>query len=174
MPKVEKAKSSTSTKASTKVEAKSAETVKVKVNQRLVEAIRASDGLMKEATTALVRIGEICVNEQITRAEAVESFMEAREVTKATAESQYSRMKKLWDNPEILEKLKSGEMNLKMAREATTKKQDAPNKAKQEANLEKRWSTQLAALLATAKEAGYDLNALITAIKASAKKEGIR
>lgn len=160
--------------ASSNAKAGAKDTAKTVANPRLVEAIRSSDALKEQYKSSLVRLAEIYQNENCTRAEMVSSLIEARSCSKATAESQFSRMVKLLKNPDIFEQLKSGAIDLKVARQATKKKQAAPNKDKQRAAVEKRFATSLGKMLEAAKEGGYDLASILSSVRAAAKDEGIK
>lgn len=159
--------SSSSTKASSK------ETAKVSSNPRLVAALRSSDEAKMVFKTSLITIATIVQEEQLTRAEVVASLMEARSIEKTSADSEYSRMKGLLNNPEILEQFKNGEITLKAARSATVKKQKNPNPEKKKENIQKRFSGALTSLCNAAKEGGMDKASVLIAVKQHCKKTGI-
>lgn len=152
---------------------KTAEKTQVASNPRLVAALKASDQAKMAFTGTLVAIATVTQEEQLTRAEVVASLMEARAVTKETAESQYSRMKKLLTDPELLEQLKNGEIDLKTARQNTTTKQKNPSAAKKKENIEKRFNKALATLIEAAKDGGMDKASLVNSVKSACKKAGI-
>lgn len=154
--------------------AKTAEKPPVVANTKLVEALRTFDRSKDETKSYLIDVATIVQEEQLTRAEVVASMIEARGVSKATAESQYSRMKKIFTDGETLEALRSGEIDLKTAREKSVKKQENPSATKKEENLEKRYAGALTKLLEAVKEMGTDLASFLASVKASAKKAGIR
>lgn len=159
--------SSSSTKASSK------ETAKVSSNPRLVAALRSSDEAKMVFKTSLITIATIVQEEQLTRAEVVASLMEARSIEKTSADSEYSRMKGLLNNPEIMEQLKSGEIDLKTARMATKKTQKNPNTEKKKENIQKRFSGAITSLTNAAKEGGMDKASVLIAVKQACKKAGI-
>ena len=154
--------------------AKAAEKPPVVANTKLVEALRTFDRSKDETKSYLIDVATIVQEEQLTRAEVVASMIEARGVSKGTAESQYSRMKKIFTDGETLEALRSGEIDLKTAREKSVKKQENPSAAKKEENCEKRYTASLGKLLECVKEMGTDLASFLASVKASAKKAGIR
>lgn len=168
--KKNKLKKNTS-KASAKATAKAAS--KVTAHPRLVAAIRSSDNAMAQASSLLVTVAEIVQQEDLTRPEVVASIMEARGVEKSTAESQYSRMKRLLTDGEVLNDLRAGKISLKMAREGTVKKQTAPNAEKKKQNAEKKFTKAVSALVETSKEIGLDFTSVIKAVKAALKKGGV-
>lgn len=149
-------------------------TSKVISNPRLVSAIQGFDAARAQAKTFLVDVATIVQEEQCTKAEVVASLVEARGCTEKTAKEQYSRMKKILSDPEALEALRNGEVDLKTAREQTTKKQKNPSQEKAKQNAEKRFSTSLSGLINAAKEQGTDLATLLNTVKAAAKKNGIK
>lgn len=161
---------SAGTKASSKTKAAS----KVVANARLVAAIRAADNGMKQAQSLLVTMAEIAQNEDLTRPEVVASIMEARGVEKSTAESQYSRMKKLLTDPATLEALRSGEISLKAAREATKKQQKAPDAKKKKENAEKKIVKAVSSIVTLAKETAMDRASLVKMFVSALKKGGIK
>lgn len=163
-----------SKKAAVSVKAKTEATSAVSANPRLVAAIRGFDEAKATAQTLLVEIGTIAQQESLTKNEVVASLMAARGVEKNTAESQYSRMKKIFSDPEVLEKLKNGEMDLKEAREKTTKKQENPSESKKQENANKRLAKGIAMVLGAAKELGTDIASIINTFKAAGKKAGLK
>lgn len=161
-------------KAAASAGAKTAEKPPVVANAELVKALRTFDRSKDETKSYLIDVASIVQEKQLTRAEVVASMIEARGVSKATAESQYSRMKKIFTDSDTLEALRSGEIDLKTAREASVKKQENPSATKKEENLEKRYAGALTKLLEAVKEMGTDLASFLASVKASAKKAGIR
>lgn len=166
-PDKKKLKKSAGAKAAAKAASK------VTAHPRLVAAIRSSDNAMEQAKSLLVTVAEIVQQEDLTRPEVVASIMEARSVEKSTAESQYSRMKRLLTDPETLTALKEGKITLKAAREGTTKKQAAPNEKKKKENAEKKFAKAVSSLVETSKEIGMDFTSVIKAVKAALKKGGV-
>lgn len=147
---------------------------KVTANARLVAAIRAADDGMAKAKSLLVTMARIAQDEDLTRPEIVASLMEARGIEKSTAESQFSRMKKLMTDAETLKGLEEGTITLRAAREATTKKQSAPSPEKKKQQAEKKFARSISAIVETAKETGMDFASVIKAIKSALKKAGVK
>lgn len=168
-----KDKTKASKKSGAKASAATKEAVAVASNPRLVAAIRSSDEAKLAYKSSLIAVCTIVQEEQLTKAEVVASLMEGRGIEKVTAESQFSRMKGLLLNPEVLEDLKNGIIDLKTARTQTTKKQANPSAEKKKQNLEKRINTNLTALMAAFKEGGMDKASIILTVKAAIKKAGI-
>lgn len=126
---------------------------------------------------------ETVLTEKISRADVVATLMKARKVTYETAQSQYSRMKNIWSNPDILAQLKAGEITLKVAREATTKKQADPAGANATApaggktsneTKEARFERAKKAHVASVKECGFDLKSSMLSFEADLKAAGIK
>lgn len=163
-------------KAKSKAKAKAKETSleNVVANARLVEAIQGWERSKLEAKTYLIQMAEICQSEQLSRPEIIASLMEAKGIEKASAESQYSRMRKILEDNETLEALRSGEIDLKTARERTTKKQAKPSAKKKEENLEKRYQKWVTTGIEIVKEMGSDIQSVLHSLKVSFKKAGIK
>lgn len=166
-----KLKKNKSKGASAKSNAKVAS--KVTSNPRLVAAIKASDNAMKEAQSLLVTVAEIVQAEDLTRSEVVASIMEARGVEKSTADTQYSRMKKLLNDPETLQELKDGNITLKAAREKTKGTQKAPSASKKKENAEKKFTKAVSTIVEAALESGMDKATVLNVIKTALKKGGV-
>lgn len=167
------AKNKKPAKVEAKAKSKAKEAVKVVANERLVEAIRSSNEAMEEARTKLIGVATVIEEEQCTRAEVVASYMEANGVEKVTAESQASRVMKLVKDPDTLEALRSGAIDLKTARAATTKKQKNPSATKKAENAEKRYNRAITQLVESAKDMGADLQSVMLSVKAALKKAGL-
>lgn len=167
----------TDAKAQTKPEAK--------VHTKLESLIKTYDETMEKAESYYVEIAELVQTEKISRADVVATLMRARGITFETAQSQYSRMKGIWQNPEVLAQLKSGEITLRMAREKTTKKQ-AGTVAKDAAaagsakgtsateTKEARYERCRKALVASAKECGFDKKSVLLSIESDLTAAGIK
>lgn len=159
------------------VETKPKKAVKpeAKVHVGLLECIKQYDTHVAEAETYYIEMIEIIQTEQISRADVVATMMKARGISFETAQSQYSRMKGIFSNKEVLEKLKNGEITLKVAREATTKKQANPTKDKavDPAKKEERFEKAVNSVVASAKECGFDRKSVLTSIEAALKAAGI-
>lgn len=161
-------------KASASAASKVSEPSKVVANARLVAAIKGHTEALGQAKSYLVTMAEIIQNEQLTKAEVIASIMEARGIDKKTAGEQYSRSKKIFTDPDTLEQLKAGEIDLKTARQATAKKQENPSAAKKQANAEKNMAKAITTIVNIAKESGTDIATLLATVKAAAKKAGLK
>lgn len=148
--------------------------VPVVANARLVEALRSYDTSRFQTKSYLVEVATIVQEEQLTRAEVVASLIAARGIEKSTAESQYSRMKGLLTDPEILQQIKDGDIDLKTAREATKREQQNKNPEQVRINAEKVLAKAISTVVVKAKELGIDRLTLITTIKTTAKKAGLK
>lgn len=154
-----------------------------KPHPKLLAAISNYDQHIQEAETYYVEMIELVLTEKINRADVVATLMKARKITFETAQSQYSRMKKMWENPEILKQLKNGEITLKVAREATTKKQAAPAGSgdgsagasnKTQETKEARYERVRKAHVAAVKECGFDLKSAMLSFEADLKAAGVK
>lgn len=174
MAKKEKSKSGKSGKSSSAASAKSEATSHVVANTRLVAAIKLLEESKKQTQTYLVEVATIVQEEQLTRAEVVASLMEAKGIEKSSAESQYSRMKKLLNDPDLLEELKEGDIDLKTAREKSTTKQKNPSAKKKAESIEKRFAKALTTIVQCAKEGGMDRETVMNTVKTALKKNGIK
>ena len=143
-------------------------------NPKVVAAIRADDAARTEAASKLATLLQVVQDTECTRAELVASYIEAKNCTPATAQSQASRIMGLLKDPEVSQKLISGEITLKTAREATKKQQANPNEAKKKENTQKRLNTALTGTITAAKELGIDRASLLSLVKEAAKKAGIK
>lgn len=174
------AKNSKTTKpeSNTKAEAKAKEAkaaAAAVANPKVVAAIRAEDEARSNAASKLAHLLQVVQDTEVTRPELVASYLEAKpNCSPATAQSQASRIMGLLKDPEVASKLISGEITLKTAREATTKKQENPNEAKAKENKQKRLATALAQVVAAAKELGIDRTSLKAMLTEAAKKAGIK
>lgn len=158
------------------VEPKKVVKPEAKVNEVLLECIKQYDTHVAEAETYYIEMIEIIQKNQISRGDVVVTLMKARGISFETAQTQYSRMKGIFNNKEVLEKLKNGEITLKVARENTTKKQTHPAKGKLEvdpAKKEERFQKAVQGLVASAKECGFDAKSVITSLTAELKAAGI-
>lgn len=160
-------------KASADAESKTKAAAAAVAHPKVVAAIRANDTANSAATTSLAALLDVVAETEITRPELVASYMEARNVTKATADSQASRIMALLRSPETADKLRSGEITLKTAREATKKTQANPSPEKAAENAQKKLTSSLTGLINAAKETGMDRDTLVNLVKQAAKKEGI-
>lgn len=153
---------------------KSSATQNVVAHPRLVAAMKTYQTSLDQSQSYLVTIAEIVQNEQLTRAEVVASIMEARGVEKSTAESQYSRMVNILTKPEVLEELRSGDIDLKTARTKGVKKQENPSQKKKDENREKKFTQSVTKIVECAKEGGMDIQTVMNTIKSALKKAGVK
>lgn len=158
-----------------------------KVHPVLASLIQSYDTTVEKAESYYIEIIETIQKEKISRADVVATLMKARGITFETAQSQYSRMKGVWQNPEVLAQLKSGEITLKVAREKTSKKQtnpassavstgtpgEATKKSEQESK-EMRYDRCRKAHVAAVKECGFDLKSALMSFEADLKAAGIK
>jgi hypothetical protein len=168
---MKKLKSSKLNKKSAKSTSKTV--VKVQANARLVAALKKQRTAMEESKSYLVEAAEIAQNEDLTRQEVVASIMAARGIEKSSAESQYTRLKKIFTDPDALEALKNGEVDLKTAVQKTSEKREPSAKTK-EKNAEKAAQTALGTLFKKAKEVGWTKRHLIRMIETGCKANGIK
>jgi hypothetical protein len=131
------------------------------------------DETVAQAETYFIELVEFIQTKQLDRATVVASMMRARGITFETAQSQYSRMKKIFNNETVLEELKAGKITLKVARERTTDKQQNPASAAPEAK-EARYTNTLKAFVAAAKESGFTLREILLGVEAELKSASIK
>lgn len=157
-----------------------------KVHEKLLTAISGYDQHVAEAESYYIQMIELVLTEKISRADVVATLMRARSITFETAQSQYSRMKGIWSNPDILAKLKSGEITLKIAREMTTKKQagagtdanaaggDKPGSKTSTETKEARYERARKAHVAAVKENGFDKKSAMLSFDADLSAAGVK
>ena len=173
-------KPQTDAKAKTQPEAK--------VHTGLLTLIKGYDDTVAKAESYYIEITELIQSEKLSRADVVATLMKARGITYESAQSQYSRMKQIWQNPEVLAKLKSGEITLKMARESTKKTQagtadaaatpatgagSAATSSEKETK-EARYDRARKAHVAAVKECGFDLRSALMSFEADLKGAGVK
>ena len=158
-----------------------------KVHPALETKIKAYDSACQQAETYYIEIVEIIQSEKISRADVVQTLMRARGITFETAQSQYSRMKNIWQNETVLQELKQGIITLAVARQRTTKPQAGTEAAKAAAGTGKtggdatktaetkelRYERTLKAFIASCKECGFDKKSVLTSVDANLKAAGI-
>lgn len=160
-------------KAKTKTEAKAKPVAKSEANAKLVAAIQKADQAMNIAKSALATVATLVQQLQLNKSEVIASYMVARGCTESTAVTQYSRIAGLLKNPKVLADLREGNIDLKVAMQKITTRQQNPNEEQKKARLEKKFNSTIAALMKICKEGGYDRESLLLSIKAAAKKEGL-
>lgn len=145
----------------------------VVANAKLVEAIKGFDIARSQTKSYLIEMAEVIQNEQCTKAEVVASIMEARGVEKSTAESQYSRHRKLFTDPDTLERAKSGDIEVSTLREPANKQKN-PSQKKLAENREKKFATAVKQIVTCAKEGGTDRATVINTITRALKDAGVK
>lgn len=143
------------------------------VHEGLVKIITNYDEHVEQAETYYVEMIEFIQGKQLSRADVVATLMRARGIGYETAQTQYSKMKGILNNKEILAELKAGKITLRVARERTTKKQENPKSSKPEAK-EAKYSNALKGLAAAAKECGFDFDSVMLSVKAELHSVGIK
>ena len=142
-------------------------------NPQLVSIIEKYDVKVNEAESFFVEMVEFIQTNQLDRNTVVASLMIARGVTFETAQSQYSRMKKILNDETVLAELKEGKITLKVARERTTQPQKNPKSSAPEAK-EAKYNNSLKAFVAAAKESGFTLREIMIGVEADLKSAGIK
>ena len=147
--------------------------VEAVANVELVSLFEKYDLTIGQAESFFIELVEFIQSNQLDRATVIASMMRARKITFESAQSQYSRMKALLNNEEVLQELRDGKITLKVAREKTVKKQENPKSAKPEAK-EKKFSDAMKAFVAAAKEGGYAIKEILLSVEAELKSAGIK
>lgn len=156
-----------------------------KVHTNLLEKIKLYDESVAKAESYYVEIIEIIQTEKVSRADVVATLMKGRGISFETAQSQYSRMKNIWQSPEVLQQLKDGEITLKIAREKTTKKQagteakaagtaQTPGSGGEKETKEARYDRVRKAFVAAVKECGFDIKSTLLGLEADLKAAGVK
>lgn len=142
-------------------------------NEELVGLFESYDEKVQEAEEIFVQLVELIQEKQLDRATVVASMMQARGINYESAQSQYSRMKKIFNNEEVLQELKDGKITLKVARERTKDTQKNPKSSKPEAK-EQKYTSTLKAFVAAAKESGLARREIMVGVEAELKSAGIK
>lgn len=142
-------------------------------NEELVGLFESYDEKVAEAESIFVELVELIQEKQLDRATVVASMMQARGINYESAQSQYSRMKKIFNNEEVLQELKDGKITLKVARERTKDTQKNPKSSKPEAK-EQKYTSTLKAFVAAAKESGLARREIMVGVEAELKSAGIK
>lgn len=156
-----------------------------KIHDKLLVAVQGYDQHIQEAESYYVQMIELVLTEKISRADVVATLMRARGITFETAQSQYSRMKKMWEKPEILDQLKKGEITLKVAREATKSTQtgakaggqgdgSAGTGSKTQETKEARYDRVRKAHVAAVKECGFEKKSAMLSFEADLNAAGVK
>jgi len=149
--------------------------VEPKPNEQLVSIFVKYDEVVEQAESYFIELVEFIQKNQLPRDTVVASMMRARKITYETAQSQYSRMKKIFNNEEVLAELKEGKITLKVARERTTDKQENPKSATANPqNKEQKYNSCLKAFVAAAKEGGFSLREILLGVEAELKSASIK
>lgn len=157
-----------------KADAKETKKVQVTANPRLVQALQNYDEARSQAKSYLVEVATIVQQEKLTKEEVIVSMVEARGIDRKTAGEQYSRIRKLLNDPATLEELRTGIIDLATARERTKSKQKNPSTEKKLANAQKNIVRAITTIINAAKESGTDLMSILSTFKAAAKKAGLK
>lgn len=160
-------------KPGTKTKVKVGSQAEAAPNVELVALFEAYDENVKAAEKKFIELVEFIQENDLDRATVIASMMIARGINFESAQSQYSRMKKMYNNPEVLEELKSGKISLKVAREKTKKAQTNPASAKPEAK-EQKFSSTLKAFVAACKESGFSRKEIMVTFEAELKAAQIK
>lgn len=157
--------------AKTKVGAKPKE--EVEANEELSTLISEYDENVDKAEKSFIAMVEYIQENELDRATVVATMMLARSWTFEQAQKAYGKMKKIFNNQEVLDDLKAGKITLKVAREktATPKKDKVPPTAEKK---EQKFNNSLKSFVAVCKETGYSLEELLTTIKAELKSAQIK
>lgn len=158
-------------KPGTKVKVKP--NAQAEANEELVALFESYDEGVRQAEARFLELIEFIQEKQMDKATVIASMMRARGIDFSTAQTQYSRMKKIFNNEEVLEELKQGKISLKVAREKTKTPQKNPKSAKPEAK-EQRFTTTMKAFVAAAKESGFARKEIMVSVEAELKSAGIK
>lgn len=157
--------------AKTKVKTVSKEDAKP--NEELVALFESYDEHVAKAEGKFVELVELIHEKQLDRNTVVVSMMVARGINYETAQTQYSRYKKIFNNEEVLQELKEGKITMKIARERTKDKQKNPKSSKPAAK-EARYTNTLKAFVAAAKESGLARREIMVGVEAELKAAQIK
>lgn len=157
--------------AKTKVSAKSA--AQAEPNEELVSLFESYDEHVAAAEQTFIELVELIQEKQLDRATVIASMMQARGINYESAQTAYSRMKKIFNNEEVLQDLKEGKINLKVAREKTKSTQKNPKSSKPEAR-EAKYTSTLKSFVAAAKESGFARKEIMVGVEAELKSAGIK
>lgn len=145
------------------------------VNVALRTAFQNYDAAMAEAERFYVEIIEIIQGSNISKPDVIATIMDARKIAYETAANHFTKMKNIWTSPEIYQKLKNNEITLKMAQQATTKKSATKKNATSDTKetKEARYEKARKALVAAAKECGFDRKGVLLSVEADLKAAGV-
>lgn len=160
-------------KPGAKAKAKVTSKEDAKPNEELVGLFESYDEAVAKAESVFVELVELIQDKQLDRNTVVVSMMQARGINYETAQTQYSRMKKIFNNEEVLEELKAGKITMKIARERTKETQKNPKSSKPAAK-EARYTNTLKAFIAAAKESGLARREILVGVEAELKAAQIK
>ena len=152
---------------------KTKEKVEPTANETLVGLIETYDESVEVAEKSFIEMVEHIQDKQLDRATVIASMMRARGIAFEAAQTQYSKMKKIFNNEEVLAELKAGKITLKVAHQKTTKKQANPAAAKPEAK-EANFTNKLKSFVLAAKESGFSRAEILVTVTAELKAAEIK
>ena len=155
------------TKVSAKAKAEAAP------NIECVALFEAYDEAVSTAEKTFIELIELIQEKQLDRATVIASMMKARGISYESAQTEYSKMKKIFNNEEVLEELKAGKITMKVARAKTKTTQKNPKAAKPEAK-EQKYQSTLKAFVAAAKESGFTRREIMVGVEAELKSAEIK
>lgn len=160
-------------KPGAKAKAKASTAENAKPNEELVALFEGYDEHVAKAEAKFVELVELIHEKQLDRNTVVASMMVARGINYESAQSQYSRYKKIFNNEEVLQELKEGKITMRIARERTKEKQKNPKSSKPEAK-EARYTNTLKHFVAAAKESGLGRREIMIGVEAELRSAGIK
>ena len=155
------------------VQTKTKVKVEATVNSTLVTYFQTYYENVAKSESSLITLAEYVQKNSLDRATVVISLMKARNITYETAAQQYSKLKRILNNEEVLKGLKDGKLTMKEAQSAVTTKQKNPASASQESK-EAKYNNTLKAFATAAKETGHNLKEIMVGVEAELKSAGIK
>lgn len=144
-----------------------------KPNPEVVELISTFDSDVKKAEESFIALVAFIQENEVDRATVIASMMQARGISYESAQKEYGKMKKIFNNETVLEELKSGAISLKVAKEKVKTPQKNPASAKPEAK-EAKFTNTLKNFVAAAKESGFARKEIMVTVEAELKTAGIK
>lgn len=142
-------------------------------NTECVALFEAYDEAVATAEKTFIELVELIQEKQLDRATVIASMMKARGLSYESAQTEYSKMKKIFNNEEVLEELKAGKITMKVARAKTKSTQKNPKAAKPEAK-EQKFNSTLKSFVSACKESGFTRREILTTIEAELKSAEIK
>lgn len=140
----------------------------------LIVAIEEYDSAVSVAEEKFIALVEYIQENQVDKASVIGSLMKARGITYESAQTEFSKMKKIFNNEEVLADLKAGKITMKVAREKVKgEAKKNPEKAKAD-NKEAKFTNTLKAFTSAAKESGFSLKEIIVSVTAQLSAAGIK